>query len=205
MTTVHGRANSSNVQKVRWALAELGRPHDLVERGGPHGGLDDPEFRRLTPFGQVPVLEEDDGAAFAESNAILRHLGRAAPESGLWPADPATAAAADAVMDWSSLTLWAALRPPFVSVAREGMNRGDEALGRQVAALAGPLTVLERLLDRTGWLTGEGFGLADIPAAVYLTRLVWLVGRGALPPATGTWFDACAARPAWEGTVFVDG
>lgn len=204
MITVHGRANSSNVQKVRWALGELGREHRLVERGGVHGGLDDPEFRALTPFGLIPVYEDDE-IVVQESNAILRHLGRTARDEGFWPiSDRQALARAEAVMDWSATTLWPGVRAPYVAVAREGMSRSDEALGRQVSALAGPLTVLEELLQDTEWLSGDAFGFADIPAAVAISRLVWLVGRAALPPATGTWYDACAERPAWGSVVFVE-
>ncbi|MEO1460085.1 MAG: hypothetical protein AAFV49_21285, partial [Pseudomonadota bacterium] len=49
------------------------------------------------------------------------------------------------------------------------------------------------------------FALAlTIPAAVALTRLVWLVGRQALPPQTGDWLDACAERPGYGGNVYVE-
>ncbi|MGF1554195.1 MAG: glutathione S-transferase family protein [Paracoccaceae bacterium] len=204
MITVHGRATSSNVQKVRWALGELGRNHRIVERGGAHGGLDDPDFQSLTPFGLVPVYEDDEIVA-QESNAILRHLGRTARDEALWPvSDQQALVRADAIIEWSTHTLWGAVRPPYIAVAREGMSRSDEALGRQVATLAGPLTVLENLLNDTDWLTGDAFGLADIPAAVAMSRLVWLVGRGVLPPATGRWYDACAERPAWRAVVYVE-
>ena len=203
MITVHGRANSSNVQKVRWALSELEREHHLVEIGGDKGSLDDPAFARMSPYRQVPVYE-DEGLFLSESNAILRYLAREAAPSPFWPRTPAAQARAEAVMDWSSMTLWAAVRPPFIAVAREGMSRSDESLARKVQAVAGPLTTLERLLDETGWLTGDGFGFADIPAAVALSRLVWLVGAAVLPPATGDWYDACTSRPAWEQYVFVE-
>ncbi|MEM6971898.1 MAG: glutathione S-transferase family protein [Pseudomonadota bacterium] len=202
MITVHGRANSSNVQKVRWALAELEIEHSLNETGGTLGPLDTPEFLALSPYQQIPVLE-DEGFTLSESNAIIRYLARDAAPTPFWPRLPAGQARAEAVMDWSSITLWATIRPPFVAVAREGVERSDPALGAMVQKLATPLTVLERLLAETGWLSGEGFGFADIPAAVAISRLVWLVGAGALPPATRDWYDACTSREAWDAVVFV--
>ncbi|MEM9784572.1 MAG: glutathione S-transferase family protein [Pseudomonadota bacterium] len=202
MITVHGRANSSNVQKVRWALGELEVEHRLVEIGGSFGPLDTPAFLALSPYQQIPVLE-DEGFRLAESNAIIRYLARDAAPTPFWPRLPAAQARAEAAMDWSQATLWAGIRPPFVAVARDGIARSDPALGPLVQALATPLTVLERLLTESGWLSGEGFGFADIPAAVAVSRLVWLVGDAALPPATRDWYSACASRPAWEAVVFV--
>ncbi|MEM6487066.1 MAG: glutathione S-transferase family protein [Pseudomonadota bacterium] len=204
MITVHGRANSSNVQKVLWALIELDLAYELVARGGAHGGLDDPAFRKLTPYGLVPVIE-DGGFALAESHSIVRHLGRQGGNPTLWPSLPRPLARAEAVMDWTQATLWAGIRPPYVAVAREGMDRSDPSLAAQVQALVDPLMTLERLLGESGWLTGGSFGFADIPAAVAMSRLVWLVGRGALPPETQSWFDACSDREAFQRVVVVDG
>lgn len=203
MITVHGRANSSNVQKVVWALNELGLDHERIDRGGAFGGLDDPEFRAISPFGQIPVLVED-GLAVTESNTILRHLGRRPDAEPFWPRDAEGLARAEAAMDWAIATLWPAIRPPFVAVARAGEPRSSEAVGRQVAALAGPLSRLEGILARRPWLSGDAFGFGDIPAAVAMTRLTWLVGERAMPPGTRRWLADCADRPGWEGTVYVD-
>ena len=166
-------------------------------------GLDDPDFRALTPFGKVPVLVEN-GTPFVESNAILRHLARRPDARAFWPADSAEAARADAMMDWTIATLWPAIRPPFIAVAREGMARDSDSLGPQVAKLAEPLAILEGILAGSDWLAGDSFTFADIPAAVAMTRLTWLVGKRAMPGGVSRWLDACADRPGWDGTVYVD-
>lgn len=203
MITVHGRANSSNVQKVLWALNELELHYDVIERGGIFGGLDDEEFIALTPFGRIPVMVEN-GTPYIESNAILRHLGRKEAAAAFWPREEAALARAEAIMDWSLSALWPAIRAPFIAVAREGVTRDSPELGQQVAALAEPLSQLNRLLEENPWLAGENFTFADIPAAVAMTRLTWLVGARALPPTLKDWLDACAERPGWDGTVYVD-
>lgn len=46
-----------------------------------------PEIKKLSPSGKVPLLE-DGGLLIPESLAILDHVARKFPESGLWPADP---------------------------------------------------------------------------------------------------------------------
>src|SRR5215468_3367747 len=58
--------------RVRWALEEAGLSYRtrLLEQGD----QDQPEYRALQPFGQVPILEED-GQAMFESGAIVLHVG----------------------------------------------------------------------------------------------------------------------------------
>src|SRR5690606_35536598 len=73
MLKVWGRKTSINVQKVMWAVGELGLPHQRIDAGGPFGGLDTPEFGKLNPNRLVPVIE-DDGFVLWESNAIVRYL-----------------------------------------------------------------------------------------------------------------------------------
>ena len=74
MLTVYGRATSSNVQLVMWALAELGLAHERLDFGHVYGGTDTPEFRAMNPNGLVTVLR-DGATVIWESMAILRYLG----------------------------------------------------------------------------------------------------------------------------------
>src|SRR3546814_3390490 len=75
MIVVHGRANSSNVQKVLWLFDEIGLAFERIDRGGRFGGLDDPAYRALNPNGLVPTVI-DGGLVLWESHAILRHYAR---------------------------------------------------------------------------------------------------------------------------------
>jgi len=58
--------------RARWALEEAGLPYKarLLELGD----QDQPDYRALQPFGQVPILEED-GLVLFESGAIVLHIG----------------------------------------------------------------------------------------------------------------------------------
>ena len=73
MLTIYGRATSSNVQVVMWLGGGLGLSHERLDKGHVHGGLDDPEYRRINPHGLVPALKDGDVEMF-ESSAILRYL-----------------------------------------------------------------------------------------------------------------------------------
>src|ERR1700761_483582 len=72
---VWGRATSSNVMKVLWALGELGLPFERIDVGGSFGKTDTPEYRAMNPTGLVPTLQEDDFTLW-ESNAVLRYLAQ---------------------------------------------------------------------------------------------------------------------------------
>src|SRR4029077_18656579 len=94
-----GRATSSNVMKVIWALEELQLPYERIDVGGSFGKTDTAEYRAMNPTSLVPTLQEDDFTLW-ESNAICRYLCHAhAPHSRLWPQEPHTRANIDRWMD----------------------------------------------------------------------------------------------------------
>ena len=75
--------------RVRWALEEAGLPYRtrLLEQGD----QDKPDYRKLQPFGQVPILEEN-GVVLFETGAIVLHIGERSET--LLPKDPAARARA---------------------------------------------------------------------------------------------------------------
>jgi glutathione S-transferase len=63
--------DSGNGYKVRLLLAMLGTACDYVEMDILAGETRTPAFLEKNPNGRIPVLELDDGACLAESDAIL--------------------------------------------------------------------------------------------------------------------------------------
>ena len=55
-----GRKTSVNVQKVLWALEELGLDYDQRDAGGAFGGLDTQEYLALNPTRKVPTLQDGE-------------------------------------------------------------------------------------------------------------------------------------------------
>ena len=78
-------------RRVRIALREKSIAHEEIIVDILGGAQHAPEFRRLNPFGQMPVLE-DDGLVISESIAILAYLEERHPTPGLISKDtPLTA------------------------------------------------------------------------------------------------------------------
>lgn len=83
MRKVHGVGASPFVRKVRVALAEKGLDYEL-EPVFPFGVS--AEFKKISPLGKIPVLQEDD-YYLPDSSAILDYLEAAYPSPSLFPKD----------------------------------------------------------------------------------------------------------------------
>ena len=97
--TVFGRANSSNVQKVVWLLAEIGQSFHRIDVGGKFGGNRGPAYLQKNPNGVVPTLVDSETVVW-ESNTIVRYLCNRFEARGLYPADFVRRALVERWMDW---------------------------------------------------------------------------------------------------------
>ncbi len=87
MIKIWGRKTSSNVQKVMWAVGEIGLPHERIDVGGSFGKNREAAYLAMNPNGLVPTLEEEDGFLLWESNSIVRYLAAKHKSTMLEPAD----------------------------------------------------------------------------------------------------------------------
>ncbi|AGP45095.1 Glutathione S-transferase GstB [Serratia plymuthica] len=87
---LYGTPLSGHVHRVALLLRMLDLPYEFIE--APAGVRQSEAFRRLNPFGQIPVLVDGD-LALADSNAILVYLvKRYAPGSHWLPETPQASA-----------------------------------------------------------------------------------------------------------------
>jgi len=200
MLTIWGRLNSHNVKKVAWFAEEIGLAHVRHDIGGAFGMTD--AYRALNPNGLIPTIEED-GLVLWESNTILRYLAARHAADRFWPADPALRAAGDKWMDWQ-FTFADAQRDAFVNLVRRAPDARDPAaIATSAAATARLMGIVEDALAPTGWLSGDTFGLGDIPLGVYAhTWLSLAIDRPDLPNVRA-WYQRLTAMPAYAGTVMV--
>lgn len=83
--------------RVRIALHEKGIEYDLESVNVYSSKERAPEFLRLNPFGQIPVLV-DGGVTISESIAILEYLEERFPTPALMPNEPVHRAAVRQLM-----------------------------------------------------------------------------------------------------------
>jgi glutathione S-transferase len=115
---IWGRNTSANVQKVMWAVAEIGLPYERIDIGGPFGQNHEPAYLAKNPNGLVPTLEEEDGFLLWESNSIVRYLAAKHSAKVLEPGDLRARARAAAWMDWQLSVLGQAITPAFIGLIR---------------------------------------------------------------------------------------
>ena len=199
MLTIWGRLNSHNVKKVAWAAAEMNIPHRRIDIGGQFGFT--PEYLAMNPNRMIPTIE-DDGFVLWESNAILRYLAhRHAP--AFISADPEERAAGDKWMDWQ-FHYADAQRDAFVGLVRLPPElRNADAIARSAEASGAMMRILDAELARRPWLSGQSFGIADIPMGVYAHTFYTLdISRPELPNLAD-WYARLRDRQSYAEIVMI--
>jgi len=170
MLKIYGRRNAINVQKVMWAVGELGLAHERVDLGGPFGGLDTPQFIAMNPLKRIPVID-DNGAIVWESQATVRYLAAKYGEGSLWAADPAERSIADRWMDWAMADLYPAFFGVFGGFFRTPESQRNWPAIRAAIARCGTLyRILDKVLADQPFIAGDKFTMGDIPAGATLFR-----------------------------------
>ncbi|WP_377805157.1 glutathione S-transferase [Azospirillum sp. A29] len=156
---------SGHSHRARLLVSLLGLPHELVEVDLKAGAHKSPDFLKLNPFGQVPVLD-DAGIIVADSNAILVYLAKKAGRGDWLPEDAAGAAA---VQRWLSVAAGEVAYGPaaarLITVFGAAFN-ADEVIGRAHTLLAR----LESHLNAQDWLVGDHPTIADVAIYSYVAQ-----------------------------------
>jgi len=197
--TIWGRLNSHNVKKVAWLAEEIGAPYVRHDIGGSFGYTE--AYLAMNPNRLVPTIE-DDGFVLWESNAILRYLvAKHAPS--LWPAYLDDRASADRWMDWQ-FSYADAQRDAFVNMVRRPPAERDAAAVADSARRCGTMmAILDAALARQPWLSGDAFGIGDIPMGVYAhTYFAIDIPRPSLPHVEA-WYGALETRPGYASQVMI--
>ncbi len=199
MLTIWGRLNSHNVKKVVWLAEEIGLDYVRHDVGGKFGM--NPAYLALNPNALIPTIE-DEGLVLWESNAILRYLAaRYAPD--LWPQDLELRAAADKWMDWQ-FAFADAQRDVFLMLVRQPEHLHDPAvIARGAEATARMMAMLDALLAQQPWITGDSFGIADIPMGTYAHTWFTLAMPRPDYPHLRAWYDRLVTRPGYAESVMI--
>jgi glutathione S-transferase len=163
--TLHGFPLSGHSHRVQLALSLMGLPHQVVQVDLKNGAHKSPDFLKLNPFGQVPVLD-DNGTTLFDSNAILVYLATKYDADRRWlPRDPKGQADVQA---WLSVAAGQIAFGP--AAARLITVFGAKRDAQEVIDRAhGLLKVMDAQLATRPFLVGNGATLADIAGYSYIS------------------------------------
>jgi glutathione S-transferase len=181
--------------RAQWALEETGLPYRVHALDHTGGELDGEAYRRISPFRQVPVID-DDGFVVAESAAVVLYLAEKAGK--LIPAD---VQGRTRVVQWCFAAV-ATVEPTVVcGDLIEIFDRDNVALKAEVRKLAGRwLGNLERRLEDREWIACADFTAADIMMSCVL-RNIRKTDLMEPFPRIKAYYARCQARPAWQRTL----
>lgn len=205
MLTIYGRKTSINVQKVMWAIGELGLEHTRADAGGPFGGLDKPEFGAMNPNRLVPVMD-DNGFVLWESNAIVRYLADAYGRGSIAPEGRYAYARADQWAEWAQSTLYADIVTTcFLQLIRTSAKERNTALVTAAAERSGAkLALLDAELAKSPYVTGAQLTLADIAIGSLMYRYFNLPLTRPKLPHVNAWYQRLTERKPFQEHVMVD-
>lgn len=162
---LHRHPLSGHSHRVQLALSLMGLEHRLVDVDLMKGAHKAPDFLKLNPFGQVPVLD-DNGTVVYDSNAILVYLATKYDADRRWlPRDPKGQADVQA---WLSVAAGQIAFGPAAArlITVFGAKYNPEDVIARAHAL---LKVMDGLLAGRAFLVGNTATLADIAGYSYIS------------------------------------
>ena len=154
---------SGHSHRAHLFLSLLGVPYELIEVDMAAGAHKSPDFLKLNPFGQVPVLD-DNGVVITDSSAILVYLARKYGRTDWLPEE---ALAAARVQKWLSVAAGEIAYGPCAArlVTVFGADfRVEEVIARAHRILA----LVEAELEDRRFLLGNNPVVADIALYSYI-------------------------------------
>lgn len=202
--SILGRLTSINVRKVMWTSDLIGIGYEVEVWGMPHRDPRAPEFLRLNPNAQVPVII-DDGFVLWESNAIMRYLAESR-RSGLWPVAAKERALVDQWLTWQVAELNAQWGYAVYALMRRNPAYTDEQrIADSIRSWTARMQILEAQLAAGGGFAANGrLSIADIGLAVSSHR--WFSTPFDKPdlPAVSEHYERLKATPEGQKYLSAD-
>jgi glutathione S-transferase len=185
-------------RRCLWLVAELGIDVEVADVDLRTGQHQTPEFLKVNPNGQVPVLD-DDGLVIFESLAINLYLAKK-----YGGALTAASLKEDALITQWSFWVAKEVEDLLITILVNRMmlpepERNPAAADAAERRLDKPLVVLEGALTGRDYLVGNRFTVADLNVSVVLSVVNRLKLDIARFPKVRAWLDACLGRPAATG------
>ena len=184
-------------QKVRIVLAEKGLSYELIEVDLTQGEQRRPEFRRLNPFGRVPVLVDEDTTVY-DSTIIAEYLEDEYPEPPLLPAVGSSALRAQARTweDIADTSFTLQVGQLMAEIGKPEAERDPNRIQRLQQWIEQMLSFINHQLQGQDFLASQ-FSVADIG---FVPRLLVLRELGMDPTASrgniDGWLKRMLDRPS---------
>jgi glutathione S-transferase len=199
MYKVYGDYNSGNCYKIKLMLSLLGVQYEWVPVDILNGETETEAFLEKNPNGKIPVLELEDGTCLWESNAILNFLAEGTPYLLTEPR------LRTQMLQWQFFEQYS--HEPTIAVARfiQFYLGLPEARMYEYRSLHKrgyrALKVMEQQLQRTPFLVGEHFSIADIALFAY-THVAHQGGFDLTQfPAIERWLERIKQQPGYVGML----
>jgi len=177
--------------RPRWVLEELGVPYELVRVDIAAKETKRPEFLRIHPLGQIPVLIDGDMSVF-ESIAICMYLADKYPERGLAP--PLSSPLRARYYQWL-IFCPSVIEPAISQFSQHGGDMPEELREKARVRFGEAAGWLATELQGTAYILGDAFSVADV---ILGSNLNW-ARRSGLVEGGGAlidYVDRLLARPA---------
>ncbi len=156
---------SGHAHRAHLFLSLLGVDHDVITVDLPNGAHKSPEFLKLNPFGQVPVLEDGD-VVIADSIAIMTYVAKKRGATDWLPEDAESAAK---VQKWLSVAAgqiaYGVCAARLLTVFNVPFN-ADEVIARAHAILA----QIDDALSGKDWIEMGRPTIADVALYSYIAN-----------------------------------
>ena len=193
MVKLYG-SSMSRAGRSLWALEEAGVKfeHVLVPE------TRKPEYLKINPNGHVPALD-DNGTILWESMAINLYVAEKYGKAPLWPS---TVEGHGACYQWSLWCMTEVETPMIDAVMHRVMLPADQRDEKVAVAalekLKAPLKVLDDHLQKSDYLLGKEFTIADLNVASVLSIAQYIQLDLSPTPTAQKWLQKCLERPAHQ-------
>ncbi len=193
MVKLYG-SSMSRAGRSLWALEEAGVKfeHVLVPE------TRKPEYLKINPNGHVPAFD-DNGTILWESMAINLYVAEKYGKAPLWPS---TVEGHGACYQWS---LWCMteIETPMIDVFMHRImlpadQRDEKVAVAALEKLKAPLKVLDDRLQKSDYLLGKEFTIADLNVASVLSIAQYIQLDLSPTPTAQKWLQKCLERPAHQ-------
>ena len=191
MVKLYG-SSMSRAGRSLWALEEAGVKFEQVTVAETRK----PEYLAINPNGHVPALD-DNGTIIWESMAINLYVAEKYGKPPLWPS---TVEGHGACYQWS---LWCMteVETPMIEIFQHRLmlpadQRDEKIVLARIETLKTPFKVLDDHLQKSEYLLGQDFTIADLNVASVMSIVRYLQLDLSPTPTAQKWLQKCVERPA---------